>query len=103
MLNVVVLTTGPLLTLDEAKAHLHVDFDDEDTLITGMINAAVRSCMTYVGRDYVPPGAEPEFKQAALLALGGFYATRESVTTGQPYQVNPMFAGLIGSHRVFYA
>ncbi|ALJ08238.1 head-tail connector protein [Brevundimonas sp. DS20] len=98
-LNVVVLTTGPLLSLDEAKQHLRVDIDDEDELIQLYTDAAVQACLTYCDLKLVPVGAEPSFKAAALLNLGDLYASRESVTAGQSYDVNPTAENLLRPFR----
>ena len=62
MLNVVVPTTGPLLSLDEAKLHLRIDDDDSDTLIEAYADAAVLSVLNHCDLKLVPQGAEPAFK-----------------------------------------
>lgn len=79
MLNVVVTETGPLFTLEEAKEHLRVDDDEQDTLITTYANAAVAKVLQYCNLGLVPDGEVPEvaFKAAALLVLGDFYENRE--------------------------
>jgi uncharacterized phage protein (predicted DNA packaging) len=84
-LDVVVLTTGPLLTLDEAKAHLRVDGDDEDALIQTYMDAAVSKVLQYCNLSLVPTGeaAVAAFKAAALLVTGDLYANREPVLTDQ--------------------
>ena len=78
-LDVVVTGTGPLFTLDEAKAHLRVDGDDEDTTIQLYADAAVSRVLQYCNLALVPPGPAPlaAFKAAAMLALGELYANRE--------------------------
>ena len=50
------ITSSPtdFLTLAEAKAHLVVDYSDDDDLITRMISAACRWCESYTGRFYTP-------------------------------------------------
>lgn len=100
MIDVVVLTTGPLLTLDEAKAHLRVEGDDEDALITSYADAAVLSCLNHCDRQLVPPGTEPAFKAAALLTLGDLYNSREAVIVGQTVSVNPAVGALLGPYRL---
>ncbi|MGH6979042.1 MAG: head-tail connector protein [Brevundimonas sp.] len=98
-LDVVVLTLGPLLTMDEAKDHLRVDTDDEDELIQLYTDAAVQACLTYCDLKLVPVGAEPSFKAAALLNLGDLYGGREAVTAGQSYGVNPTAENLLRPFR----
>ena len=40
-----------ILTLEEAKNYLRVDFDEEDTLITGLIASAQQLCMDVARTD----------------------------------------------------
>lgn len=98
-LNVVVLTTGPLLSLDEAKAHLRVDSNDEDELIQLYTDAAVQACLTYCDLKLVPVGAEPSFKAAALLNLGDLYNSREAVVIGTISSMNPTAENLLRPFR----
>lgn len=99
MLNVVVLTTGPLITLQEAKEHLSVDSSDQDDLIGLYTDAAVLSCLRYTDHKLVPEGAEPSFRVAALLNLGDLYANREAVVMGQSFGVNPTAENLLRPWR----
>lgn len=101
MLDVVVLTVGPLLTLEEAKQHLRVDDDDSNTLIEAYADAAVLSVLNYCDRKLVPQGAEPAFKAAALLMLGDLYNNRESVVAGQSFAVSPTIGALLGPYRIY--
>lgn len=100
MLNVVVLTVGPLFDLDEAKQHLRVDHDDDDALINSYADAAVLSCLDFCDRKLVPQGAEPAFKAAALLTLGGIYNSRESIITGTIVALNPAVENLLRPYRI---
>lgn len=100
MLNVVVLTTGPLLTLDEAKQHLRVDADDQDTLIEAYTDAAVLSCLNHCDRKLVPRGAEAAFKAASLLMLGDLFGTRETLVAGQSFSVSPTIGALLNPYRI---
>ncbi len=100
LLKVVVLTTGPLFTIDEAKAHLNVQHDDDNSLIEAYADAAVLSCLDYCDRKLVPQGAEPVFKVAAFLTLGGLYNSRESIITGATVQLNPAVENLLRPYRI---
>lgn len=79
MLNVVVTETGPLFSLDEAKQHLRVDFDDDDTLIETYADAAVSRVLQYCNIAMVPEGDAPfaAFKVSALITLGALYENRD--------------------------
>ncbi len=101
MLDVVVLTVGPLLTIEEAKQHLRVDDDDSDAIIEAYADAAVLSVLNYCDRKLVPQGAEPAFKAAALLMLGDLYNNRESVVAGQSFAVSPTIGALLGPYRIY--
>ena len=101
MLNVVVLTTGPLMSLAEAKQHLRIDGNDEDALVEAYADAAVLSVLNHCDRKLVPQGAEPAFKAAALLMLGDLYANRETVVVGQSFAVSPTISALLGPYQSY--
>lgn len=100
MINAVVTETGPLLTLDEAKAHLRIDGDDEDAIVEVYADAAVLSCLKSTSRQLVPEGAEPIFKAAALLMLGDLYGNREGVIAGQSFGVSPTVERLLWPYQL---
>ncbi|RZU39333.1 head-tail connector protein [Edaphobacter modestus] len=52
------------VTLDQAKAHLRVDFDTDDLLIMGLIGAAREFCEVYSRRAF--------FEQTIVLSLDAF-------------------------------
>lgn len=83
-----------LVSLDEAKAHLYVDHDADDDLITLYIHAASGAVLNYIGDvqyDFVDTGGnlvsdtnDPNdgvvpnvVRQATLLMVGDFYSNRE--------------------------
>ncbi|TPW30329.1 phage gp6-like head-tail connector protein [Martelella alba] len=79
-----------LVTLEQVKAHIAVEFDDDDTLLTGQIAAAQNLLerllgfaidATYggEGQDDVPPALE----QAALMLVAHWYANREATVMGE--------------------
>lgn len=103
MLDVVILSAGPLFTLEEAKEHLHEESSDHDALVETYSNAAVLSCLNYCDRAMVPMGAEPAFKAAALLTLGSLYKTRESVLTGETVALNPNVEAMLRPYRTYRA
>lgn len=100
MINVVVLTTGPLFDLALAKAHLHVDDDDQDELIAAYADAATLSVLNYCDLKLVPQGAEAAFRAGALLMLGDLYASREGVLTGSTANPNPTVQALLQPYRI---
>lgn len=101
MLNVVVTGTGPLFTLEEAKAHLRVTTEDEDELIGAMADAAVQHCLLYCGVGLVPQGYEPTFKAAAMMMLAHFFTRRAAVVVGTIASEMPLgVSALLNPHRL---
>ncbi|WP_292039039.1 MULTISPECIES: head-tail connector protein [unclassified Brevundimonas] len=104
MLNVVVTETGPLFSLEEAKQHLRVDFDDDDALIETYADAAVSHVLQYCNLSTVPAGEGPAaaFRAAALMMLGDLYAYRETGQVGSvssPIQISATAKALLAPYR----
>jgi uncharacterized phage protein (predicted DNA packaging) len=90
-----------MLTLPETKLHLRVDHDDEDALISALIDTATAACADYLNMeaaDLVVAVPAP-VKSAALLLVGNLYENRESMSD-RPYSKNPTFEALLNPYRV---
>jgi hypothetical protein len=83
-----------VIDLPIVKAHLRVDHDDEDALIQGYTDAAFSAFETWTNRTLVDPEAAlPDpvgnallmtkaIEQGALLLIGHWYSSRETVVIG---------------------
>ncbi|WKL53333.1 head-tail connector protein [Pseudomonas kielensis] len=83
-----------MIDLPIVKAHLRVDHDDDDALIQGYMDAALSAFETWTNRTLVDPSESlPDpvgnallmskaIKQGALLLVGTWYNSRESVVVG---------------------
>lgn len=83
-----------MIDLPIVKAHLRVDHDDEDALIEGYRDAALSAFETWTNRTLVgPETALPDpvgnvlrmsksIQQGALLLIGHWYSSRETVVIG---------------------
>jgi uncharacterized phage protein (predicted DNA packaging) len=92
MADVVIKELGPLYTLEEVKAHLHVDSADEDEIIQAYMDAAEKAVLQYCNATLVPFGAEGVFKVAALIAVSDFYEERsggEGIPRAAQVLINP--------------
>lgn len=84
----------PVIELSIVKAHLRVDHDGEDALIQGYTDAALSAFETWTNRkliadDEVLPDPvcnaliiSKAIRQGALLLIGTWYNSRESVVVG---------------------
>lgn len=68
---------GSITTLEEAKAHLRVDHNDEDFLINGYLQAATAAAYDYLNWTEAPAVIPSPVISAVLLAVGDLYENRE--------------------------
>jgi uncharacterized phage protein (predicted DNA packaging) len=69
-----------VLTLEEVKLYLKVDGDEDNTLITDLINAAEELCQDILRFPLNEFTEVPEtVKQALLYAIGNLYELREAM------------------------
>ena len=67
-----------LITLDEIKNYLRVDFDDDDALLTALLASGQQLCMDVARTDYAIAFAEAEnAKVAVMYAAAYLYEHRE--------------------------
>ena len=71
-----------IVTLDEAKAYLRVDYSDEDSVIEGILQTAQVLCrdvarLSSADWDAVSDGVKPLLRGAVLYALGYLSEHRE--------------------------
>lgn len=91
-----------ILTLEDIKRHLNVDFDEDDTLITSMIEAAEASIEQSIGvplADFVTGDFPADLKHAIRILTATFYEYREGFTHGKIQQVPFTLAHLIAPYR----
>ena len=91
------------ITLQEAKDHLRVDFDVDDSYIVSLIDMVHSLVEMEIGDIFLDledtNGNIPlPLKQAMLLMLGHFYAVREPIMIGAavneiPYGYKYLIAG----------
>lgn len=89
------------ISLDEAKQHLRVDHDEEDTLIQGYLDAAAQYCLDLCNLAEPPEGADLVFRQATLLVLGHWFRTRMAVAEGSATEPPHAVTALISRHRLW--
>lgn len=108
------------VTLEEAKAHLAVIHDDDDTLIEQCIDAAESYAASYMGRAAIADAQHCPWRvgndctssseseattvpravvQAVLMLCADFYENRGATLDG-PKPENPLVMRLLHFHRV---
>jgi len=95
-----------VLTLDEIKAHLRLDGDEENAQLTLLSEAAEDYAAQYLGRslpwldDLGAPVAVPASVRAALLMIiGDLYENREGALVGVSRVDNPTVDRLLHFYR----
>ncbi|MDO5116192.1 MAG: head-tail connector protein [Synergistaceae bacterium] len=87
-----------LITLSEAKQHLRVLFDDDDTYITSLITAAIQYAEYYQNRVYlakpdenIQPEEMPMLEKCAcLLLIAHWYENRCAVSSEKAAREIPL-------------
>ena len=64
-----------LPTLEEVKAYLRIDSEEEDILLAGLLLAAKEHCENYLQAG-LPSEVPTPVKQALLIIVGHFYEQR---------------------------
>ncbi len=64
-----------LITLEEAKAYLRIDGNEEDDLIARLIASSERLCLDILRKE--EPGETAAFKMAVLFSVAYLYEHRE--------------------------
>ena len=64
-----------LPTLEEVKAYLRIDSEEEDSLLAGLLLAAKEHCENYLQAG-LPSEVPTPVKQAVLILVGHFYEQR---------------------------
>lgn len=76
MADIVITSVGPLWDISEVKLAIHVDHDDEDTVIQAYMDAAEMAMLRFCNLSLIPMGQEAVFKAAGFLTVGAFYDGR---------------------------
>lgn len=91
------------VTLEDIKRHLNVDFDEDDTLITSMIEAAevsiehsINTPLADIATEWVLP---KDLVHAIRIMTAVFYEYREGFTHGKIMQVPFTLAHLLTPYR----
>lgn len=94
-----------IVTREEAKLHLKVDQDVEDTLIDLYVAAAEEYIEKYINRvipnkNLPTPAVPSAIKAACLLLVGDMYQNREAQIVGTIVADNPAVVRLLYPYRV---
>lgn len=96
------MDTSDIVSLAEIKAHLGDTLDIDDTLLTGMLEAARRHIEAWCGPfDDIEGDVSPALCEALKQLAGHFYENREATFIGQGSvsEVPFGFYDLIGPYR----
>ena len=96
-----------IVSLEEAKTHLRIQHDEEDTLIVGLIQQAQTAAQDFCRVSFEPyvddAGNEADVpgpvKLAVLLMVGYFYEHREAEDGASYRTMRRAFTTLLYPHR----
>lgn len=90
-----------ILTVDEVKAHLRIEHDEEDELIESLINKAQAAAEDYCRESFDDPDTVPEpVKLAVLLMVSHYYEDRDNSDMTIYHTMREAFENLLYPHRL---
>lgn len=87
-----------MVDVTQAKLHMRVDHNEEDTLIQTYIDAATAGVADYLNWTQVPNPLPAPVTAAILLAVGDLYENRESKIDNRPVD-NLTYKRLLDPYR----
>ena len=87
-----------VITLDEAKAHLRVQYEDEDVYITSLINQVQSAAEDYC-RVTFDENAPQAIRLAVLLMVSHYYENRDNPDQHVYLTMRLAFENLLYPHR----
>ncbi len=85
------------ITLEEAKAYLRVENNEEDSLIASLLAAAESFVLRQTGKDSID---SYDLRAAELLVLSDFYEHRTAHDEARKVVISPVLEILLKSARV---
>lgn len=84
-----------IISVEDAKAHLNLDTDDDNTLIAAKITAAEAWLANFIGNALdddaaFPNGTPAPLLEAVRLLVGHLYENREGSLVGVPSELLPL-------------
>lgn len=74
------------VSLEDAKDHLGILTNEQDTLVSTMLTGAADACLRFIGPDDQPDPLPPVFDQAVKMTLAAMYEGREGATIPEEAQ-----------------
>lgn len=87
-----------VLTVDEVKAHLRIETEEEDELIASLIRQAQATAEDYCRVSFEESAPEP-VKLACLLMVSHYYENRDNPDTAAYNSMRRAFENLLYPHR----
>ena len=87
-----------VVTVDEAKAHLRIDHDEEDAYIDGLIAKAQAVAEDYCRVSFPDEAPEP-VRLAVLLMVSHYYENRDNPDKQTYLTMRMAFENLLYPHR----
>jgi len=86
--------------VEEAKAYLRIEYDEEDELIKSLIKKAEAAADSYCRVEFAEMDEIPEAaKHAVLLYVGHYYENRENADRESYNAMRAAFENLLYPHR----
>ena len=90
----------PVVTLAELKAHLVLEHDEDDVLLTLKADAATAYVASFIGQP-IPEPAPATIRQAILMLASAWYEAREAASGANSYEIPYGLSELLAAHRVW--